>query len=1031
MILLITGSDACRIGEAANPGPVNTFDFTLGTFNAAGASTRVDTILDLPPGLWGCTESQLSLSGQRQFDAALKFQGRQRGRQIRTVYGAPAPTRTLTSSAGTWTGVFQMTDFPIRELTCDWEGAEFLSGRVVLSTTYVGPLQITGGTIYGPAQSPTFKQPLRMTRELLQSVEEQVIFGCAGCRYLCGDWNADLADLSIVDRWKAMGWKEVQLAALEWWHQPVQPTCKQTTIRDYVFVSPELWAMLKSVEVTANVFPDHAMVAGVFEVPLYQSPFLYWPMPASLPWDQVNIEAWRHTVNANFASFTWKADLTSSFATWSTRVEQSLDGFVLNGHGHLPGHTRGRGQYTALKVGKMAAPIVKAARPGEEALSSSFIGTAIKRWYKQLRRLQALLHCCRNGYHTAGSWTHQAQTWHAIKVAAGFRPNFMQWWPARPIKLQASPAELSEGLPKLEDLEYIWQDFRLNFRHFESSHLQKRKKILQAKREQCSKTLYKVIKPPLAAPLDLLFDKQVGQIQQVDVATGLVQIPRSLSDMSAVHEVQKEKMILRKVIIDVEDDPSTCWALFDSDRLLVPGHEVTQIKPVVELDDIHSKLTALWTSRWKQMAEVPENAWDRIMGFAVNHFPVGSIPYEALVPSTLRRTLRKGSGLRTRGPDGWSKTDVLSLPDAFLGDLCQMYGMIEAGQDWPQQLVRGHITCLAKNDDSLYACDYRPITLFSLLYRLWSSSRSRMLLTHLAGMADFEAFGYLPGRSCGDLTYLMQAQIENALLHGEALCGVQLDIQQCFNRIPRAPLLYLARRLGIPRPILVAWRNFLRQMQRSFKVRCCFSPPVSSDTGLPEGDSLSCVGMLVLNFSFHCYMRHYEPSIRSLSYVDNLELIAVHPAQLQRAVLVAETWADMLRLPLDRSKPVYWALQSAHRAILATFDLRVEEHAKDLGAPMQYSGRHRNSILQARILNVLPAFGNLRKCSLGRWFKALLLRTAILPRALHGSTHVVLGQQWIRKLRTHAMRSLNDDRAGANPATRLAMIYPIMTDPGF
>ena len=45
-------------------------------------------------------------------------------------------------------------------------------------------------------------------------------------------------------------------------------------------------------------------------------------------------------------------------------------------------------------------------------------------------------------------------------------------------------------------------------------------------------------------------------------------------------------------------------------------------------------------------------------------------------------------------------------------------------------------------------------------------------------------------------------------------------------------------------------------------------------TGMPEGDPLSCLGMILCDFYFHCYFSRYLPSIYVFSYVDNLSLIS-------------------------------------------------------------------------------------------------------------------------------------------------------------
>ena len=77
------------------------------------------------------------------------------------------------------------------------------------------------------------------------------------------------------------------------------------------------------------------------------------------------------------------------------------------------------------------------------------------------------------------------------------------------------------------------------------------------------------------------------------------------------------------------------------------------------------------------------------------------------------------------------------------------------------------------------------------------------------------------------------------------------DMEKCFGGIPRKPIYVLARWIGIPSKVVTAWFSFLPTMKRSFIVCGNPSEALDSDCGLPEGDSLSCLGMVLLNFSYH------------------------------------------------------------------------------------------------------------------------------------------------------------------------------------
>ena len=572
----------------------------------------------------------------------------------------------------------------------------------------------------------------------------------------------------------------------------------------------------------------------------------------------------------------------------------------------------------------------------------------------------------------------------------------------------------------------------MNFRAFEEKQGKARKKVLKLRREQCTKWLYKSLRHDSAQPLDTLVKEEAGYILDVDPMDNFVQVVSSMTIRNADYHIGGAKATILDVRIDVEEPEVRYWALFDTDRLLVPGLEIVKRYTLSEVPEIHDELQKLWISRWQQLAQVPANAWDRILAFTRASVPPQMLKYQALTACNLSNALASGNGLKTRGPDAWSKDDLKALPSVFMTDVANLFNKVECGMDWPQQLVRGHVTALAKRVDAEQVHDYRPVTLYSLLYRLWGSCRSRDLLAQLSCWShEFHIFGYLRGRGCEDLTYFVQTSLEMAKMENGSLSGVLLDIKQCFNFIPRVPLWYLARRFGVPLPVITAWQSFLRLMVRAFSVRGQLSTALVSDTGLPEGDAMSCLGMVLMNLSFHHYLRHFVGQVTVMTFVDNFELMHVDSAQVHRAYLVSQTWLEIMGLKEDAKKTSFWSLDAADRATFRAHGLQVIEHGGDLGASMQYCKGHRNRFLQERIQKALPLFDELRKLSAAKWYKLLALKTSLFPRALHAVSNVFLEKQWLTKLRTLSMRALGDNRAGASPLARLAFVYPVQTDPAF
>eukprot|EP00438_Fugacium_kawagutii_P008244 Skav226263 [mRNA] locus=scaffold2708:168741:173468:+ [translate_table: standard] len=954
--------------------------------------------------------------------------GRAAGRHVRSLFGAPAPSRTVDSQSGTWTGVATVSDYPCAVVPVDWSPGVFDCGRTLLSSHFVGPLHVVVGSLYGFAQSPSHRDPLGATRLLLQSLTHE-LSQCRGPRVLMGDFNCDLLQFPELVFLRSQGWQEIQIQALQVHHKPVEPTCKRTTVRDYVWCSPELLAYYDHTLVHHDWFPDHSAVCASFRVPWRFADPRFWPQPKPLPWDHIRKEDWHAAVDTEWIQFPWTSETTKDFACWSSQVEQSLTSFVGTPHGRLPSGTGGRGQHLHWKKGPVSQPVARPARAGEEPMCCSFPTRNLVRWYRQLRRLQSLLHSCRKGVVSPSASSYQAHCWSAVLRAPGFSPGFARWWRRRPIRLQASPLDL-QGLPPLGQLERIFEDFRLNYRHLETWTQKQRLRLVQAKRESSLKELFRTMRPDGPAPLDFITETHEIPILAVDPPTGAVSVEGGWGLSAGMWDVAGERVFPLSC-----DGPAhsleRSWCLFDSDTLCVPGTALHQTRVLTEVPDLHKALLDFWTPRWQAMQDVPAEAWTRIRDFTRAYIPRRTIPCPVLSPEDLLTAFRSGSGLRTGGPDGWRREDIQSLPAAFLTDAVQLFQHVERGHDWPQQLTRGHVTCLQKTASNYDVSNYRPIVLFSLWYRLWGCLRARYYLAQLERFADFAAFGFLQGRSCQDLTFAIQSSIEVALRTGASACGALFDVEKCFNCIPRAPIMFLAEWFGIDPGVIHAWTSFLTLMHRSFMVHQQPSDAVLSNCGLPEGDSMSCLGMVLLNFSYHFYMRHFHPQVNAMSYVDNLELFTEQPGQLLAAVACLSAWSDMFCLRLDLRKSSCWALTPTARRALQELTLPVVESGADLGAAMIYGAQHRNKVLQDRIQATFPFFRKLRSLGASLWHKVLIIKMALLPRALHAAALTFIGDHWIVKLRTALMRCLRFDRAGANPSLRLGFVCDLAVEPGY
>ena len=134
-----------------------------------------------------------------------------------------------------------------------------------------------------------------------------------------------------------------------------------------------------------------------------------------------------------------------------------------------------RGRAPRVLVEQFPSP--KPSRRGEECPAAGTLSRPLCLWFRQLRRLQSLLHNLRAARSSPEAVDYRLSIWSSICNASGFAPSFPAWWRSRLHRLQGSSLLWPAYLPSLATLECLFADFRVNYRAYESWHLQQQKRV--------------------------------------------------------------------------------------------------------------------------------------------------------------------------------------------------------------------------------------------------------------------------------------------------------------------------------------------------------------------------------------------------------------------------------------------------------------------------------------------------------------------------------------------------------------------------
>ena len=100
--------------------------------------------------------------------------------------------------------------------------------------------------------------------------------------------------------------------------------------------------------------------------------------------------------------------------------------------------------------------------------------------------------------------------------------------------------------------------------------------------------------------------------------------------------------------------------------------------------------------------DVDPDRWDPIIQFADLALPrPPPMQYCPITKEEWTKALKSKRKKAATGPDGVSRQDLLNLPDQATEALLELFAGIEAGNQWPRQLVLGDRSGIGQNSVSI------------------------------------------------------------------------------------------------------------------------------------------------------------------------------------------------------------------------------------------------------------------------------------------------------------------------------------------
>ena len=460
---------------------------------------------------------------------------------------------------------------------------------------------------------------------------------------------------------------------------------------------------------------------------------------------------------------------------------------------------------------------------------------------------------------------------------------------------------------------------------------------------------------------------------------------------------------------------------------------LTKLVPISDPNGIADEFFGGWNQYWQR--DIPdEEPPDQFAQWFESLPTWNRMNYQEISFEEWQEALYCSKKHSMRGADGWSVVELGKLPRPIFTLLRHIFDHAESCGAWPTLLTKTWVVLLPKVEGSLSWKEVRPISIASMLYRLYARIRTRQILNRLP--PKVLPFVGLGTPTCVHWATLLD-KIQVAYDSQGVLSGVVCDILKAFNCLNRQVIHKLGMQGGIPTPILTAWAGSLKSLRRQVQIGgYLYGEQHSSTTGYPEGDPLSVTALFILVWNFGWTLSEQFQDVEFRAYADNLELVSHHSPRLASAFHTLVLLTKLSRVELVPEKSWSWANTSHARMYLAgvlQIDGRFIQKSlseRNLGASMRYSLKRNAKVRNIRWTEGYRRLACIENLPLSRDFKSRLITSGVFPQCLPGAEAELINERTWFPLRAKVAKALGY-RYTRNPYLACAVTTKRIVDPLF
>ena len=230
---------------------------------------------------------------------------------------------------------------------------------------------------------------------------------------------------------------------------------------------------------------------------------------------------------------------------------------------------------------------------------------------------------------------------------------------------------------------------------------------------------------------------------------------------------------------------------------------------------------------------------------------------------------------KSSGPDHISGQILSKVSTEIAAPLCNLFNSCIARSLFPKAWKEAHVTAVYKKGDPSLATNYRPISLLSVIGKVFEKLLFRQIFNHLVTINFLTPFqsGFLPGDSTvNQLTYIYNTFCK-ALDSGKEVRTIFFDISKAFDRVWHKGLIVKLKAAGLSNDFLAIIEDYLKDRRQRVVLPGAYSDWNCIRAGVPQG---SILGPLLFLIYINDIVSNIDSNIRLFADDTSLYLVINH-----------------------------------------------------------------------------------------------------------------------------------------------------------